>query len=521
MKSMYVSQTEHKYLYGGRREKREVVARAVPFDHCQLTFRPWQNPVGTADGSVFELLAILPYIRKHKTHPITGKKIKAKDLKKLTFHRNKDGKIHCPVTMKVFTPHSHIVANFKSGHVLSYDAVKELNIKAKNWEDLVTGEPFEKSDIVTIQNPKDSAKNIVVDASKVSEAKKLALAAAASKEEASKSNIRVNEATQRIFDEVDRARDRTSKKRKVDRVLAKASNAPRSRFTSGMCASSFTSTAMAPVTSNQRASLSPEELAKARYDRVRKLRKKGYVRMRTTLGELNLELHCDVVPRTCENFLTLAKKGYYDGVIFHRLIKNFMIQGGDPTGTGRGGESCWGGKFDDEFSGKLRHDSRGVLSMANAGPNSNGSQFFVTFKSCRHLDNKHSVFGRVVGGLSVLRALELSETDDDDRPKSSLRIVRCEVFVDPFTLVDAAVEPKDEDAQKQSKKRKAISPTTPAASLAMQTTSGSGVGKYLKRFDASASSGSRASEDSQETTAPPLRSKKAPAKTSFGNFSGW
>jgi cyclophilin family peptidyl-prolyl cis-trans isomerase len=121
------------------------------------------------------------------------------------------------------------------------------------------------------------------------------------------------------------------------------------------------------------------------------------------LGDLNLELHCDVTPRTCENWLALAEAGYYDDTPFHRLIKHFMVQGGDPTGTGTGGCSIWGPTFADEFDARLSHDGRGVVSMANAGPNTNGSQFFITFKSARHLDRKHTIFGKIVGGKDVSR----------------------------------------------------------------------------------------------------------------------
>ncbi len=108
-----------------------------------------------------------------------------------------------------------------------------------------------------------------------------------------------------------------------------------------------------------------------RYDRVKK---KGYVRLVTNVGPLNLELHCDYVPKTCENFMKLCQKGYYDGTKFHRSIKHFMLQGGDPTGTGTGGESLWGKPFKDEFKQFLSHQGRGILSMANSGPNTNKSQ---------------------------------------------------------------------------------------------------------------------------------------------------
>jgi peptidyl-prolyl cis-trans isomerase-like protein 2 len=120
------------------------------------------------------------------------------------------------------------------------------------------------------------------------------------------------------------------------------------------------------------------EPAKPKLDEYipKKTKKKGFVSLVTNKGTINLMLHCDLVPRTCENFLTLCERGYYNNTKFHRSIRNFMVQGGDPTGTGRGGESIWGKKFRDEFHPKLRHEGRGVLSMANSGKNTNGSQLY-------------------------------------------------------------------------------------------------------------------------------------------------
>jgi peptidyl-prolyl cis-trans isomerase-like protein 2 len=135
--------------------------------------------------------------------------------------------------------------------------------------------------------------------------------------------------------------------------------------------------------------------------------KKGYAQLQTTHGNLNVELHCDIAPRTAWNFLTLAERGYFDDMALHRLVPGFMVQGGDPTGTGAGGSSAFGGRpFRDEFDTRILHDTKGVLSMANSGANSNGSQFFMLFAAAKHLDLKHSVFGRVVGGLSTLDKIE-------------------------------------------------------------------------------------------------------------------
>ena len=125
--------------------------------------------------------------------------------------------------------------------------------------------------------------------------------------------------------------------------------------------------------------------------------------IRTTRGEIRIRLFPDEAPLTVANFVNLAHRGYFDGLKFHRVIENFMIQGGDPTGTGMGGP---GYQFRDEFGPKLRHDSPGVLSMANSGPNTNGSQFFITHTQTPWLDRKHSVFGRVISGQEAVNAIQ-------------------------------------------------------------------------------------------------------------------
>lgn len=124
--------------------------------------------------------------------------------------------------------------------------------------------------------------------------------------------------------------------------------------------------------------------------------------LKTDKGEIQLDLHADKTPLTVANFVNLAQRGYYDGVTFHRVIADFMIQGGDPTGTGRGGP---GYRFEDEFDPDLRHDGPGVLSMANAGPGTNGSQFFITHGATPHLDDHHTVFGRVTAGQDVVDSI--------------------------------------------------------------------------------------------------------------------
>ncbi len=137
------------------------------------------------------------------------------------------------------------------------------------------------------------------------------------------------------------------------------------------------------------------------------------IRIETTLGDIEAELFEKEVPNTVNNFVTLANKGYYNGIVFHRVIPGFMVQTGDPTGTGTGGP---GYKFNDEFSAKLKHDKAGIFSMANAGPNTNGSQFFITVAATPWLDKKHSVFGAVTSGMDIVQKIAAVPRDGRDKP---------------------------------------------------------------------------------------------------------
>ncbi len=144
----------------------------------------------------------------------------------------------------------------------------------------------------------------------------------------------------------------------------------------------------------------------------------------TNQGTIEIELWPSVAPKTCENMLGLAARGYYDGIIFHRVIKNFMIQGGDPTGTGRGGESLWGGKFEDEVTPEKAFDKPGLLAMANAGPGTNGSQFFITTKETPWLNMRHTIFGEVIAGYDVVEKIENTPTAAGDRPIEEQKIIK-------------------------------------------------------------------------------------------------
>ena len=161
------------------------------------------------------------------------------------------------------------------------------------------------------------------------------------------------------------------------------------------------------------------------------------------IGCLKFELHCDSAPKTCRNFLGLCASDYYIGTKLHKNIRDFIVQGGDPTGTGKGGESIYGAPFEDEISAveqDFRHDKRGVLSMANFGPNRNGSQFFITYAKHASLDQKFTVFGQLVDGFQTLDLIEKEPVDKQHRPLNQLIISEIEIHANPIADSDFELE---------------------------------------------------------------------------------
>ena len=150
--------------------------------------------------------------------------------------------------------------------------------------------------------------------------------------------------------------------------------------------------------------------------------------LETTQGSIEFELFEEIAPKTCENFTTHINNGYYNGIIFHRIIESFMIQGGDPTGTGMGGESIWGQPFEDECAQDVTFNKPGLLAMANAGPGTNGSQFFITTAATPWLHMRHTIFGEVVNGMDVVSKLEQVEKGANDRPVEDQQILSANVI---------------------------------------------------------------------------------------------
>ena len=588
---------------GGRDRGADAPFRRLPFHCCAISFLPFKNAVCAPDGTVMDISNAVPYVMKHKKHPVSGEALAVKDLVRLNWYKNKDGEYECPVLNKTFTDATRICAVKTTGNVYCTDAIEELCFKTKNWKDLLTDEAFKRSAVVTLQDPLDLKARTLdnfdhvkrgldvkglgkegqgddgsINKTQVSEDMRRVLASLGS-EEAAKIGARGGSSAAAQAQEVlnlAKAKDAEENKKHgietkpdtvdnshllrgpayvapVDNITFKpgsstwdtnetgrvdldtrtekekakrrAEMAPylvtlktktNDMRTTGHSAMGFTSTTMEAHTKNHRA----EEIVW--YNPT----KKGYVRLHTNFGDLNIELHCDKTPRTCENFITLAEKGFYDGVKFHRSIKRFMLQGGDPTGTGRGGHCIWGEKFADEIKGNPhRHDERGVLSMANSGKNTNGSQFFITYNAAPHLDNKHTVFGRVVGGMETLARIEEVECDAADRPLKTIKITSCTIFTNPYDELREE-DDKKERAEAEAKAKAADVKngtgqgqrgswwSDPAAALAKDASAlpaakaSDGVGKYV----------ASASTSAPAASAPPPKKAKTGG---FGNFDAW
>lgn len=533
--------------------------KRLPFNFCAASLQPFKHPVCTSEGTIFDVEVISQWLEKHGTNPVTGQPLKDKELIKLNFARNGDtdahdggggagdgqGEMVDPVTFKVFTDNTHIVAirHGSEANVFAWETVERLNIKAKMWKDLVDDREFGRSDIITLQDPQN------IESRDLSKFKYLkegeTVLSKQQEEERLLGNVNIA-ALGRVGDKVLRAKEAVEKARReraagdVNRSKAlvkpgSANTTPRpsmlqekktaynaAQYTTGKAAASFTSTGLTPETSGERALLTDEEYML----RPKRVKIKGYARIETNLGSLNIELQTETAPRAVWNFVQLAKKGYYNGVAFHRNIRNFMIQGGDPTGTGKGGSSIWGKNFQDEFDGPLTHDARGIMSMANKGKNTNSSQFFITYKPAKHLDRKHTIFGRVVGGLDVLQRLENAPVGSGDRPLDDIVMENVVVFVDPFEEFQKQKRAKDESEKERAEIMKQggteddkmtwTGKRIRGDGTVMPDQRSGGVGKYLK-VPADITKEKHAEEE--ESYEEPVKKKIKPG--GFGNFDSW
>jgi len=476
---IYLTAKEYAEHWGGFKEKKSSGLKALPYYCCSLSMQPFTMPYVTRDGFVFEITEVLPWIKEHGVHPITGKKLTKKHLIKLKFHKNANGKFACPVVSTEFNQYTHIVAIATTGNVYSYKAIKELNYKHKNMRDLLEDEPFTKQDVIHIQDPENMEKRAISHFMNIKKGEALA------------AKPKFNRATATIVDAVRKKQESiTESEFRLKKRKAETEDGPPKKkkyystvSTTNAVAASFTSTIAPSAVKQQMKELTDEEVRQIRWRQVKGSGKKAYVRFKTNYGTLNLQIHCDLVPQTAHSFLTHCESGYYNNTEFHRMITSFMIQGGDPKGTGFGGESAWGGKLKDEFKKNLRHDMRGILSMANSGPNTGGSQFFITFGPQPDLDDKHTVFGELVGGNETLNKVEMVAVDGKDRPLKAIRISKIMIwknpFHDPLPQELTEIQKKQQEEEERAEADRGEWWSNPGTlEAAMMDNS---VGKYLKK----------------------------------------
>lgn len=515
--------------------------KRLPFNYCSLSLQPFKHPVCTQSGTLFDIEYIVPWVEKHGTNLVDGTPLSISELIKLNFTKNNDGEYVDPVTFKVFTINIHIVALKSSGNVFAWDTIEQLNIKAKNWHDLVSDDEFTRKDIITLQDPQnvearnfgafkhlrdgtikpsdtpasdDTEESATEKLGKIQRAKEAVAKARAERNQGSDPNksSAASKAVATVKNGVSNETPRTASPKPAYNTA---------RHTTGEAAASFTSTGITPRTAVEFAKLSDEEYML----KVKRIKNVGYARLSTNHGDIDVELYPEWAPKAVWNFIRLAQKGYYDGFIFHRNIRNFMIQGGDPTGTGRGGKSIWGTNFEDEIDGPLTFNERGVLAMANKGKRTNSSQFFITYRQAKHLDRKHSIFGKVVGddSMETLKKLENVRTDEKDRPVEDIELKELKVFIDPFEeFMKERAEKEEKEKRDEEIKRTGGTEddrtTWTGKKLREDGTvvdDGGGVGKYLK------AQAQKVDYGVQEETVPIAEPPKKKAKGGFGSFEGW
>ena len=461
------------------------------------------------------------------------------DLIHLKFAKNEQGEYVDPVTYKVFTNNSHLVALKPTGNVFAYDTVERLNIKAKMWTDLINDQPFTRKDIITLQDPQN------LDQRNLSSFKYLKEGTnTRTSEQEQERGAGVNASALGNAGSLIKSKSKGSEPSRIEvgKYLAQSqaspppkpttdghngtqngntaanSSAPTAKHTTGRAAASLTSTGLTPHTSSALATLAHD----AHLLRPRKIKQNGYATLITTHGSLTLELHPFHSPKAVWNFITLSNRSSYDNVPFHRNIPGFMLQGGDPGGTGRGGQSAFenGAPFEDEWANAPQKgfEGKGILAMANKGKNTNTSQFFITYRSAPHLNRKHTIFGRVVmegDNEATLKRIEELGTKDG-KSKEDVRIESVNVFVNPFEEFKKQ-ELQSKEGQKGREEDERVTWTGKRVREDGKI-EGADVGHYLA--PAQPSGQEEIVEEWGTATEEPVK-KKSKAGGGFGNFDSW
>lgn len=459
---LYITQSEWSTVYGGRnagkrRTEGAAAFKALPHDCCALTLAPFEEPVCTPRGTVFDRVHILPHLAAQgNVNPVDGTPLAPKDLLRIRFARSSDDTgsssggagYQCPVTLKRLTDHSHLVVNRGTGQVYSREGIEQLRDPREEglFRDFFTDQPFALRDLITIQDPTDLAPRNIARFLHLQPSPEAVSEAAAPERP-------------------------TGAERLVDSSLA------------------LTSTACAPrIHSASELESADEQQQRRMFSAIRRPAK---VTVRTSLGDLHLELHAAKAPRTVFNFLALARSGRYVGQSFHRLIPGFVIQGGPSSSTSGAAPNLpeaahgpslaasattsarSGGSL--EFAPGLSHDSRGVVAMASKRGST--PQFYITLAPAKHLDRLYPIFGRVIGGWEALTAIEAVPVDEQARPRRPIAIQDVIIVTDPFEEYQA-----QERRRLDTKAERAVTdPTLLLRRARAAVNTPTTIGRYLRR----------------------------------------
>jgi peptidyl-prolyl cis-trans isomerase-like protein 2 len=463
---LYLTAKELRENFGLNKIESHKYSRNLPFFHCAISMKPFKYPVCTKDGIIFDILNIIPYIQKYGKHPITGEILDLNDLIKLNFCKLNDDEFYCPILQTAFTSRTHIVAIRTSGNVYCYEAINQLHLKTKSMQDLKSGESFKKSDLITIQNPSHKATeinqielpinafinyenlkckkrgnlvfsensnfDIKQDLSKYKNRTWIETSAC----ESSLLNFRPGASTWNtdkltVEEQGEKKTKKITKRQhhvRVKEILEKRSICKIIELSTNVSSLSFTSTVISRPTNNLIPNKNERQLKRLQ----RKPKIKGYVKLRTNIIDLDMELNCETAPKTCDLFLIMCQTGSCDNIIIKKCNENFMIKSSKIRGNIAANELIVSYLSNDAPDKLANHKQRGLISLSKIEFNLENPHFCILLKPAHHFNNDHIVFGKIVSGLETIDTIGNPITNLSCESLTHIRVIGVDILLDPF-----------------------------------------------------------------------------------------
>lgn len=409
---LFITMTEHKNEWGGKKDPTQAPIPRLSFNYCPLSLQPFSDPVCSPDGTVFDIVNIIPFVKRYHKNPVTGAPLKIDELIKLKYYQDEEGNYICPVSKKVFTDSTKIVAIKPSGVVYAASTVEELNRKAKFFCDLMTGKKFLPGDIIVLQDPMDISKRIITNFDYLQNEEEFDQP---NEDEEMLPHIEQSALGKRILEKVDQSA------KALEKVLKEAAKPPRKidleetltveefleerrerkdwrheLHRTGSMANSVTCTDVDLKTSDEKRPLTDIEMMREVWNEIKSHHHKGFIQINTNLGEINAELFTDQAVRTCYSFLELIYKGKLDGMKFKKLIPGVILNLENSVSRSI--------KLDTvDRSEKLFHKKPGLLTVDTLGDlNTMG----ITLGPSEQLDRTNSVFGVIHNNFELIEVIE-------------------------------------------------------------------------------------------------------------------